>query len=299
MVILGSGKRGKAKRYMMFTLFVAPALLVRIATSIYPVIHTFQLSLMRYNLMQQVRDFIGFGNFIAITQNPTFRSIIGYTLVFVVTSTIFQLIFGMGIANLLNAKFIGRRIVRTINLIPWVIPMIVSAYAFRWLLAGDYGLISDWVVRLTGHRPQLLLNATSARISLIAVNIWRNMPFMGLVILAGLQSIPEELYESAKMDGASWFRRFLHITMPASASTIVTLGLFNIIWQMSDIDLVLGVTQGGPGSATTVLAFRIYQHGMLWFDWGIASALSVMLVLLVTVVSLIGLSIFKKYQFTL
>ncbi len=299
MTIHGAQKHKTLKRYVLFFLFVGPALLVRTATSIYPVINTFHLSTLNYNLIQQVREFIGMRNFIYILSNEMFQSVLLFTLFFVAVSTFFQLLLGMGVAHLLNAKFIGRRLVRTINLIPWVIPMIVSAYAFRWLLAGDYGLISDWAFRITGSRPQLLLQASSARASLIAVNIWRNTPFMGLVILAGLQSIPEELYESAKMDGASWFKRFIHITMPASAATVVTLGLFNIIWQMSDIDLVLGVTQGGPGTATTVLAFRIYQHGMLWFDWGIASALSVLLVGLVAVISLIGLAIFKRYQFTL
>jgi len=298
-MLYSTTRKGATKRYLLFLLLVGPAILIRIVTSVYPVVYTFYISLLDYNLMSRVRRLVGLQNFVDIALDPTLQSIIGFTMVFVILSTLFQLVFGMGVANLLNAKFVGRKLVRTINLVPWVIPLIVSAYAFRWLLNGDYGLVSDWVLRLTGHRPQPLIEPLSARASLILVNVWRNTPFMGLVMLAGLQSIPEELYESARIDGASWFQRFLHITMPASTSTIVTLGLFNTIWQMSDIDLVLGVTQGGPGHATTLLAYRIYQHGMLWFDWGIASALSVDLVLLVGVVGVIGVHLFRRYQFSL
>lgn len=292
-------RKGLGRRYLLFLALVGPAVLVRVVTSLYPVFHTFYISLFDYNLMNQLFRYAGLKNFARIATDPTLQSIIGFTIVFVVLSTLLQLIFGMGVANLLNAEFAGRRVVRTINLVPWVIPLIVSAYAFRWLLNGDYGLISDWIVRLTGRRPQLLIQPFSARASLILVNVWRNTPFMGLVLLAGLQSIPDELFESARMDGASWFQRFRHITLPASISTIVTLGLFNLIWQMSDIDLVLGVTQGGPGNATTVLAYRIYQNGMLWFDWGTASALSVTLVVLVALVGLLGLRLFRRYEFSL
>jgi multiple sugar transport system permease protein len=292
-------RKGLARKYIIFILLVGPALFVRLATSVYPVFHTLYTSLFDYNLMNQIRQFIGFGNFIRIVGDPTTRSIIGFTVVFVVVSTIIQLCAGMGVAHLLNARFPGRRLIRTINLVPWAIPLIVSGYAFRWLLNGDYGLISDWIVRFGGERPHFLVEATSARITLIFVNAWRNTPFMGLVLLAGLQSIPDELYEAARMDGASGLQRFTHITMPASISTIVTLGLFNLIWQMSDIDLVLAVTQGGPGTATTVLPYRIYQNGMLWFDWGNASALSVLLILLVALVGILGLRLFRRYEFTL
>lgn len=289
--------RSLSKKYFIFFLFVGPAILLRLSTSVYPIIKTIYLSLLNYNLMEQVKEYVGVSNFISLLHNNTITGIISFTLVFIVTSIILQLILGLLVANLLNTEFKGKRIVRTINLIPWVIPVIVTGYTFRWMLDVDYGLVTDWIFRLTNLRPALLINASLAQLSLILVNVWKNTPFMALVLLAGLQSIPEELYEAAKIDGASWFQRFLHITLPASSSTIVTLGLFNIIWQISNIDLILGLTQGGPGSATSVIAYRIYQIGMLWFDWGTASALSVVLIFMVAIIGTLGLYLFRRFEF--
>jgi multiple sugar transport system permease protein len=283
----------------VFAVLVAPALLLRLATSVYPIMETFRLSLMNYNLTRRVQEYIGLANFREIATDATLQGVVGFTIMFIVISVLLQLVLGIFIANLLNSSFRGRGFVRTINLLPWIIPLIVSGYTFRWMFNGDYGLVSDLLSRLIGYRPSLLLDRTSARGTLILVNVWRNTPFMAIVLLAGLQSIPDELYESAKVDGANWWQRFRSITLPASTSMIVTLGLFNMIWQMSDIDLILGVTQGGPGNATMVIAYRIYQQGMLWFDWGIASAMSVVLIFLVAITGIIGLALFKKYEFSL
>lgn len=288
----------KLKKYLIFALLVGPAVLLRFSTSFYPIVRTIYLSFFKHNLMEQVHRYVGFNNFTALLNDQTILDVIGFTLVFISVSVILQLILGMAIANLLNTKFKGRKIVRTLNLLPWVIPVIVSGYVFRWMLNADYGLITDWIFRLSGKEVQLLINPFYARLSLILVNVWRNTPFMAIVLLAGLQSIPDELYEAAKIDGASWFQRFLHITLPASSSTIVTLGLFNIIWQIANIDIILGLTQGGPGSATTVIAFRIYQLGMQWFNWGMASALSVYLLLIVALISLIALYLYRKFEFS-
>jgi len=285
------------KRYLLFFIFVGPALLVRFTTSVYPIMKTIYFSVLEYNLMKQVKEFTGINNYIKLLTDITIREVIGFTLIFIAVSVILQLVLGMFIANLLNLKFKGRKLVRTINLIPWVIPVIVAGFAFRWMLDADYGLVSDWMFRLSGSRPGLLIDPFLARVSLILVNVWKNTPFMALVLLAGLQSIPNELYEAAMIDGASKFQRFIYITLPASSSTIVTLGLFNIIWQIANLDLILGLTHGGPGSSTLVIAYRIFQTGMLWFRWGLASALSVILIIIVAIFGIFGLYLFKRYEF--
>ncbi|SIQ91955.1 carbohydrate ABC transporter permease [Halanaerobium kushneri] len=288
----------KLKKYLIFAILVGPAVLLRFSTSLYPIFRTIYLSFFDHNLMEQVHRYIGLNNYTSLLNDQTIIDVIGFTLAFITISVIMQLVLGMVVANLLNTKFIGRKIVRTLNLLPWVIPVIVSGYVFRWMLNADYGLITDWVFRLSGKEVQFLIDSFLARGSLILLNVWRNTPFMAIVLLAGLQSIPEELYEAAKIDGANWFQRFLNITLPASSSTIVTLGLFNIIWQIANIDIILGLTQGGPGSSTTVIAYRIYQLGMQWFNWGRASALSVYLLLIVAVISSIALYLYRKFEFT-
>ncbi len=287
------------RRYIVFFLLVSPVLLLRILTSVYPVLQTVHLSLFEVNLMSQVNRYVGLKNFIQLARDATIKDITSFTIVFIVVSTVLQLIFGMIIANLLNARFAERELARTINLIPWAIPIIVASLAFRWMLDDQYGLVVDWIYRLFGKRPAPLVFPLTARYSTILVNVWKNTPFMAVVLLAGLQNIPPELYEAARIDGASTFQIFRWITVPVSTPIVITLALFFVIWQLGSFDLIYGMTGGGPGVATTVLAYRIFQKGILWYDWGTASALGVLLILIVAVVGIIGLYLFKKYEVTL
>ena len=124
----------------------------------------------------------------------------------------------------------------TINLI-LAIPTIVAGLAFRWMLDDQYGLVTDWLFRLTGNKYELLVHPATARLCVILVNVWKNTPFMAVVLLAGLQSVPAELYEAARIDGATAFQNFRHITLPISMSLLLTLGLFSFIWQLANFDL--------------------------------------------------------------
>ena len=130
-------------------------------------------------------------------------------------STLLQLVVGLLVALLLNAKFRGRGFARSINLIPWAIPPIVAAYAFRWLLDDQFGLIPHWINVISGERLAPLSSPFWRKLSLILVNVWKNAPFMAVVFLAGLQGVPEDLYEAAKVDGANGLQRFWAITLPA------------------------------------------------------------------------------------
>lgn len=286
----------QGRRYLLFFLLVSPAIILRVVTAVYPVLRTFYLSFFNINLMMQSSTFVGLNNFVQILQDYNNRDVFSFTMIFIIASVILQLILGMAIANLLNAKFPGRNLVRTVNLIPWAIPTIVAGLAFRWMLDDQYGLITDWIVRITGQRPDLLVYPFTARLWVILVNVWKNTPFMAVVLLAGLQSVPAELYEAAKIDGATPFQSFRHITVPVSTSLLITLGLFFFIWQLANFDLMLGMTHGGPGVATTVISYTIFQQGMLWYNWGMASALGVLLMLVVAIVGIIGLYLFRRYD---
>ena len=289
----------RGRRYMYFLLLVSPAILLRILTAVYPVLKTLQLSLYDVNLMRQSHHFIGLRNFQQLFKDLNNRDVFVFTMAFILISVVFQLILGMLIATLLNANFRGRQLVRTVNLIPWAIPTIVAGLAFRWMLDDQYGLITDVVCRLTANRPEFLIYPFTARLWVILVNVWKNTPFVAVVLLAGLQSVPPELYEAARIDGASKFKSFRHITMPFSISLIVTLGLFFFIWQLANFDLILGMTHGGPGVATTVISYTIFQQGMLWYNWGMASALGVVLLLIVAVAGMLGLYLFRRYDITI
>ncbi len=285
-----------ARRYVTCLLLVAPVVIVRLVTTAYPIFQTASLSLTNSSLLSGSSEFIGLANYRAIGADFGVRSAVQFTLVFVIGSTVLQLIIGLLVALLLNARFRGRAFARSINLIPWAIPPIVAAYAFRWLLDDQFGLIPHWINQLTGERLAPLSSAFGAQLSLVLVNVWKNAPFMAVVFLAGLQGVPEDLYEAAKVDGANGWQRFWAITFPLMLPLLIAQGMFFVVWQLAAFDLIYGLTNGGPGVATVTLSLRIFQEGLLFFNYGFASAVSMVLMALVAVVGLIGLVFFRRRE---
>ena len=146
---------------------------------------------------------VGLNNFVRLSKDLAVQSSIGFTIMFVMLSTLLQLVLGIAVAVLLNSAFRGRTVARAINLIPWAIPMVVAAIGFSWMFDKEYGLISDLFARVTGLHVGWLSSFQTARIAVIMTNVWKSTPFLGLVFLAALQGVPAELYEAAKVDGAS------------------------------------------------------------------------------------------------
>lgn len=286
--------RATRRRYGLFALLVAPALLLRFGTAIYPIVQTILYSFRNFSLLRGTDDFIGFENYADLTTNFGVRSALSFTIIYVLASTILELIIGLLIAQLLNSNFKGRTFARTINLIPWAIPTIVAGYAFRWLLDEQFGLIPYWVTQFTGEQMVVFIDPIAARIAVILAHVWKDAPFMAVVFLAGMQGIPLDLYEAAKVDGANAWHRFWRITMPLVAPLVITMGLFRVVWSLASFDLVLGLTAGGPGVATSVLALQIFREGILFFKFGFASAISVLLLVLVAIVGAIGLWLYRR-----
>lgn len=283
----------------MFALLVAPIVVLRLSTAAYPVVRTAYLSLTNSSLLGGAQEFIGLDNYRALRTDFGVRNSVEFTLVFVVGSTLLQLTIGLLVALLLNEKFRGRAFARAINLIPWAIPPIVAAFAFRWLLDDQFGLIPHWINTLTGERLAPLSSAFSARLWLIIVNVWKNAPFMAVVFLAGLQGVPEDLYEAAKVDGANGWQRFWGITFPMMLPLLIAQGMFFVVWQLAAFDLIYGLTNGGPGVSTVVLSLRIFQEGLIFFKYGFASAVSMVLMGLVAAVGVIGLVFFRRREVVL
>jgi len=241
-------------------------------------------------------EYVGLENFRELWDDYVVRESVRFTAVFVLLSTLLELVLGLVVALLLNASFRGRRVARAINLIPWAIPTIVAAYAFQWILDDQFGLVPNIVDGVSGVQILPLVGATEAQISLILVNVWKNTPFIAIVFLAGLQGVPEELYEAAKVDGASAWQRFRGVTVPMMLPLIVVMGMFFVVWQLASFDLIFGLTAGGPGNATTVLSLRIFQEGLQFFEFGMAAALSVVLLLMVAIVGLVGVVLFRRVE---
>lgn len=286
------------RRYILFLALILPAFALRFATAAYPILQTLALSLTNLNGLKNTNDFVGIQNYVSMLSDFNVRSALEFTLMFVFGSTFLAITVGMLIALLLNATFIGRTFARTINLIPWVIPTIVAGYAFRWLLEDQFGLLTNWVFDLTGIRPVIFISPFSARLTTILVSAWKDAPFFAVVFLAGLQGVPLDLYDAAKVDGANGWQRFWRITIPLIMPLTVTMSLFRLVWSLASFDLVYGLTQGGPGIATSVLALQIFREGILFFKFGFASALSVVLLVLVAIIGIVGLWLFRKADVT-
>ena len=286
------------RRYLLFILLIAPAFLLRLITAAYPILQTIYLGFTNLDVLKNTNDFIGLENYLSMGSNIGVRGATAFTIVFILTTTILDLIFGMLIALLLNANFRGLAFARTINLIPWAIPTIVAGYAFRWLLDDQFGLLPFWVTQTTGLRPVVFINPLASQIAVILVHAWKDAPFMAVILLAGMQGIPEDLYDAAKVDGASAWQRFWSLTVPLIMPLTITMGLFRLVWSLGSFDLVYGLTFGGPGVATSVLALQVFREGILFFKFGFASAISVILLILVAMIGIIGLWLFRKSEVT-
>jgi len=286
----------RKKRFIIFLILITPVFVLRFSTAAYPILNTFYLSLTNLHLIDGTNNFIGFENYRVMFGHYNFQSALSFTIIFVVVSTLLELILGLLIALMLNASFRGRNFARTINLIPWAIPTIVAAYAFRWILDDQFGIFSPVISQITGESPAILNSALGARLSTILVNVWKNAPFMGIIFLAGLQGVPVELYEAAKVDGANAWQRFWRITLPMITPLVITMSMYLVVWQLASFDLIYGFTRGGPGVATNVLAYYIFQEGFLFFKFGYASAISIILLLFVSLVGLLGIIWFRRYD---
>jgi multiple sugar transport system permease protein len=286
------------RRYSLFVILVAPAFLLRLTTAVYPIAQTISLSFTNLSLLKGTNEHIGLQNYADMTHDYGMRGALSFTIIYVLASTALELIVGMMIAQLLNASFKGRTFARTINLIPWAIPTIVAGYVFRWFLDDQFGLIPVWVHELTGQRMVVFITPFGARLAVILVHVWKDAPFMAVVFLAGMQGVPLDLYEAAKVDGANAWQRFWKITMPLVMPLVITMAIFRIVWSLSGFDLVYGLTSGGPGVATSVLSLQVFREGLLFFKFGFASAIGVVLLVFVAIVGIVGLRLYRLADVT-
>jgi multiple sugar transport system permease protein len=280
-------------------ILILPVLIIRGFTIIYPIIVTFINSMFEINMFKGgVATFIGFQNFFAIFKDDKIITSLEFTLIFTIISMIFHVILGIFLAVLLNQKFKGRKFLRTIVLIPWAMPMVVTGLAARWAFNDSYGLVNDLIRKIfTTFHFDWLIHPESTRIAVILVDLWKDVPFFAILVLAGLQFIPEEIYESAKMDGSNVVRTFFSITIPLIMKNLLTLCIFFTMWRIVSYDIVYAMTTGGPGDSTSLLAYRIAVEAFTNLNIGYASAIAVLLFLMMIIISSISLLGIKKNDY--
>ncbi len=206
--------------------------------------------------------FIGFGNYLHWLKNPDFYKILGNTLIYTISTIVMKFLIGLGTALLLNRKFTGRNFFRVFFLIPWIIPTLVTCFTFRWLLDDLVGVFNFFMVKMGFHAVAWLSHPTTALGSIIAVNIWRGFPFFAILLLAALQSIPEDLYDAAGIDGANKFQSFFHVTLPGIKKITLIAVLLSTIWTFNDFEIVYLLTRGGPGYSSMIIVPFVYEIGI-------------------------------------
>jgi multiple sugar transport system permease protein len=280
--------RRHRRRILLCFALVLPVVAIRLFTAGWPIVKTGITSFQHSNPTEGAATWAGLDNYRALLDSTTVQQSVLFTVIFAVVSTVLELVLGVGLAVLLNRQFRFRRIVRAINLIPWAIPAVVAGVAFQFALDPNYGTIAG-VLNHLGFDHVLWLSETNpARAAIIGVNVWRNAGFVAVLLLAGLQTIPPELYEASAVDGASPLMQFRRITLPLLTPVMASAGTFMLIWQVSSFDLVLSMTGGGPGTATEVLGHASYIRGFQNFDFGFSAAIAMVLLVVVGVIGIIG-----------
>ncbi|WP_341456872.1 sugar ABC transporter permease [Marasmitruncus massiliensis] len=278
-------------------LLIAPALIIVLAVVFVPAVNAILMSFQNYDLRRPNQiGFVGFDNYVAVFQDPIFWRSLWKTILWVVFGVGFQFVFGFALALLLNKNFKGRGIARAVSLIPWVTPGVLIGLMWRWIYDGNYGVLNDLLqkVGIISDNIPFLAQQTTAFPSVIVTIIWQGIPFFALMLLAGLQGIPGELYEAADIDGATYFQKLFQVTIPSLKNTIFVTTLLRIIWVANSVDVIFNMTEGGPAYSSQTLSVYIFNKGNS-LNLGYASTMSVLLTLLLSLVAVPYLrNMFKK-----
>jgi trehalose/maltose transport system permease protein len=268
-------------------LLVAPSILVVTLVALYPLFQSVRLSFTnaRFGSARPVQ-YVGFDNYVRLINDGTFISALGHTVTFTVVSVAIETVLGITIALIINSNFTGRGVVRTSMLIPWAIPTVVSSQLWRFMYNQDNGVINDILVNRLGilNSPVAwIANATTSLAAIIAVDVWKTTPFMALLLLAGLQIIPGDVYEAATVDGANKWQQFWQITLPLLKPALLVALIFRTLDALRIFDLPYILTKGANGTTTlSLIAERTFAENRIY---GLGAALSILTFIVVMIVS--------------
>jgi multiple sugar transport system permease protein len=276
-------QRRAARREAIFAwTLVAPVILWLGATLVYPLVSSLALSVENVRIIGSVGRFVGLDNYLSILSAPAFWLALARSVVWVAGNAFVQTVLAMTAALILEQTFPGVRVARTWIVVTWIVPTIVIVIVWRWLLSSSGGMINPLLIELgvINEPVGFFSTATSAMTSLVLINSWRWFPFIAVMLLAGLQRIPADLYEAAAIDGASRFARFRRITLPLLEPTLFVLTVIGTLLSFNVFDIVWLITGGGPADATTTLPILIYRTAFKGYRLSEAAAMSVVATLL-------------------
>ena len=273
--------------------YVGPIFLLLVIMFGYPLIKSVVMTFQNYKLGNANVYFNDFANFHKMFGDKDFLLLLKNSVVYVVVSVFGQFIGGLILALCLRDKFKGRGIYQSIVFLPWAFSAFVVGLVFRWSFNGEYGVVNDVLMKLGIIKKGIAWLGTPG-LSLVVVilaMIWIGIPFFGIMILAALQSIPDEIYEAADMDGCGMFRKFFSLTLPYIKPTVIMTILLRTIWIFNSFDLVVIVTQGGPANYSQTLPSYMYTKAFSGYDFGLAGAFGVLLMVILGVYAVLFLKL--------
>lgn len=270
--------------------FLAPAILIMAGVIIYPLLNVIWLSLHRRLLIFDISKYVGLDNFGFLLRDDRFWNAFYNTVYFTVISVSLELILGLSIATLLNRTFTGKGLMRSIILIPWAIPTVVSAKMWEWMYNSDFGILNY----LLGVNINWLGSAFWAMNSAIFMEVWKTTPFVALLLMAGLQTIDGDLYKSARVDGASGWYIFRRITLPLLTPVILIVLIFRTLDAFRVFDAIYVLTGGGPANTTETLSIYAYKVLFQTLQFGYGSTISLAIFICVGIITIIYVRLLRR-----
>lgn len=273
-------------------LFVVPAGIYMLLYFGYPVVKNLVMSMQDYTtktFFTGEAPWVGFQNYVTVITSNLFGPALLNTALFTVASIVGQFAIGLALACFFNRKFPLSRFLRAMLLLPWLLPLIVASATWRSILDQDSGILNQFLGTVGIPAIPWLTSPDVALIAVILVNIWVGIPFNVTLLYGGLQDIPAELYEAGQLDGATGWKAFRHITWPNLRPVVSVVLILGVVYTIKVLDIILGLTNGGPANSTQTIAVRSYQESFVNFEFGVGAAFSNILIIISLVFAVIYL----------
>lgn len=287
-----NNKKYNIEGYMI----LLPTLIAFALVIFYPAVRAFFESFTNASIFIEEEKYVGLENYINFLRDPDFWSAFGRTLILVASAVILQYILGIIMALLLNENLKGLKWVKYIVLIPWVIPVASTVVMFDWMVQPDYGLINMILEKfgLSNLTRYWFGDKNFAFPLIIMMHVWRNMPFYAITLYAGLKSIPKYLYDAAEIDGAAGWQKFFYITLPSLKYPSMIVIVLHVLWTFNNFDFIYLSTGGGPVGRTEVLSVLTYETAWIYYEFGKASALGVLMLIVMMIFTIFYINIVRS-----
>jgi sn-glycerol 3-phosphate transport system permease protein len=289
-----SGKGRLRREHLLFLAFIAPNFLLLGLFSYWPLLYQAYLSLTRWDLIAPTKTFVGADNYVYMVTVPGFGRVLLNTFVFTGATLVGSLAIGLALALLLNQRLRGRNFVRSLAFAPFILSGAAIGLVWAYIFDPVYGLLRP-VLGLFGlASPDWLVSTTWAMPAIIIVYLWKNAGYSAVIFLAGLQNIPRELYDAAKVDGANDWQAFRRVTLPQLSPVTFFLSVTTVLLSIQAFDIIAVMTEGGPVNATSTLIWYLYEQGFVAFRAGLAAAAAMILFALMLVVTLFQVLVVQR-----